>query len=251
VLTLGIDLASQPDRTAACTVAWQDGAARITHLSLGWDDAGLLDAIDGADRVGIDAPFGWPAPFVQAVAAPTWPADVPRASLVLRETDRWIHARTGKRPMSVSTDRIAYCAMRCAALLRGEPRDGSGRCVEAYPDAALRTWLPPEGRWTSYKRADGQARREHLVTDLFAGLGPAFDADGHVAACVASDDCLDALVCALVARAAALGGTHPPEDVPLARAEGWIHLPAMTLRALSDRSAAPARTPPRSPRTAA
>ena len=39
------------------------------------------------------------------------------------------------------------------------------------------------------------------------------------------DDCLDALVCALVARAAQLGRTIGPQDERLARLEGWIHLP--------------------------
>jgi hypothetical protein len=41
----------------------------------------------------------------------------------------------------------------------------------------------------------------------------------------ASDDCLDALMCALAARATALGITHPPDDPERARREGWIHVP--------------------------
>jgi len=46
-------------------------------------------------------------------------------------------------------------------------------------------------------------------------------------ACVSSDDCLDALICALVARAAAVGVTTPPTEEQQAEAEseGWIHLP--------------------------
>lgn len=46
-------------------------------------------------------------------------------------------------------------------------------------------------------------------------------------ACVESHDALDAVLCALIARAAALGLTEEPsaEDRELARAEGWIHLP--------------------------
>ena len=47
------------------------------------------------------------------------------------------------------------------------------------------------------------------------------------AACVMSDDALDALLAALIARAAALQLTFSPpaEEVELARREGWIHLP--------------------------
>lgn len=41
----------------------------------------------------------------------------------------------------------------------------------------------------------------------------------------ASDDCLDALLCALVAKACHQRRTIPPIDPVLAGVEGWIHLP--------------------------
>ncbi len=52
-------------------------------------------------------------------------------------------------------------------------------------------------------------------------------APGAREACIESDDALDALLAALIARAAALGLTVPPgaDDLELARREGWIHLP--------------------------
>jgi predicted nuclease with RNAse H fold len=211
VLTLGIDLASQPRQTAACTVDWSSGELRV---SAGWDDAALLQEFARADKVGIDAPLGWPEPFLRALAEDDWPAPgAPRQALERRATDLWIHRTTGKLPMSVSTDRIAYCAMRARVLIGAAPRDGSGRFVEAYPDAALRVWgVRGVG---SYKGPTARGRRAAIL----AALG--WDAP----ACVDSDHCLDALVCALIARAAALGLTHPPEDQRLARLEGWIHLP--------------------------
>jgi predicted nuclease with RNAse H fold len=219
VLTLGIDLASQARNTAACVVDWDH--RRVAALSLGWSDAELINAITRADKTAIDAPFGWPEPFVQALTAERWPSGPgePRTRFERRETDRWVHRETGKLPMSVSTDRIAYCAMRARVLIGDEPRDGSGRVVEAYPDASLRRWLPALWPGPSYKGPSGRERRARIVGAL------AFDLDGHERACLDSDDCLDALVCALVARAAARGETHPPEDGRLARVEGWIHLP--------------------------
>ena len=47
------------------------------------------------------------------------------------------------------------------------------------------------------------------------------------AACVASDDALDAFISSLVARAVARGKTDPPrkKQLELARQEGWIHVP--------------------------
>ncbi len=53
----------------------------------------------------------------------------------------------------------------------------------------------------------------------------------HERACIDSDDCLDALVCAIVARAAERGLTEkpPPELKDEAEREGWIHLPEATV----------------------
>jgi hypothetical protein len=54
--------------------------------------------------------------------------------------------------------------------------------------------------------------------------------------CVADeDDYLDALICALVARAAELGLTYEPKpgvESELAEVEGWIHLPDAKLGGL-------------------
>ena len=195
VLTLGIDLASQARDTGVCAMRWTGDGAEIVLLAVGaadgapLDDAWLAETAVGlrdlprADKVGVDAPFGWPAPFTTAIAAHE-PADWPlglgadRSGLVRRATDRHVWRRTGKLPLSVSTDRIAYPAMRCAGLLAwwsrhlGEPvgRAGSGLACETYPDATLRTLLGmPPGRAASYKGAAPAARARRR--DLLAALG--------------------------------------------------------------------------------
>jgi hypothetical protein len=135
--------------------------------------------------------------------------------------------------------------MRCAAILGAlqaelgdadaVARDGTGLVAEAYPDAALRCWLPDlwKPRPGSYKGAAARTRREHVVEALLDGLGGRFAVTpGQRALCVDSDDCLDALVCALLARAVDRKLTIAPEDGEqrrLARVEGWIHLPAASL----------------------
>jgi predicted nuclease with RNAse H fold len=90
--TLGIDLSAQPKETAAWFLTWRDGRAetdRIVTESL--TDAFLLELIADADRIAIDAPFGWPDGFVDAVAAwregAAWPGPE-REALRFRETDR-------------------------------------------------------------------------------------------------------------------------------------------------------------------
>ena len=239
--TLGIDLASQPRNTALCEITWDAGAARVTDLRYGkpLDDETLRAAIAGGHaKVGIDAPFGWPAAFVAALTEHErfgpWPS-IDASELANRETDRFVrdHLDGRKHPLSVSTDKIAYCAFRCARLLSGldMPRDGSGLAVEAYPDAALRCWLSgafPDGPARTYKGEPGSKRRADLVRKLLAVLGEGFTIETKWRAqCVASDDHFDALLCALIARAAERGKTIPPGDDEAAgaRVEGWIHLP--------------------------
>ena len=266
--TLGIDLASRPKRTALCVITWDGGRAEVCALAHGnWNGTPLHDellstairglwSIDGGwgDRghpvkTAIDAPFGWPEPFVQAVHAhhrlEPWPEilDNPRRRFERRATDLFVRDHAHKLPLSVSTDRIAYCAMRCAVILGDvarhvEPaevtRDGTGLVVEAYPDAALRCWLPAvwtKAREDSYKGGgeSARARRERLVSALLTELGPAFEIAAEPRqACARSDDCLDALVCALLARAASRHDTitaESSEERRVARTEGWIHLP--------------------------
>lgn len=194
----------------------------------------LLDAIVTADKVGIDAPFGWPDDFVAFVSAHQRGAPLPqceRAVLRFRETDRFVHTCTGRWPLSVASDLISVPAMRAAALLaalaeRGEPVDRAGgrRVVEVYPAAALRMW----GFTSSgYKRKEGRDVRRALVADLVDRTRGWLDLSGVRDACEASDDVLDALVATLIARAAACGLCVPVPAAMLERArrEGWIALP--------------------------
>ena len=235
MVTLGVDLASQPKRTATCLLHWERGSARVEALSIGATDADLLELFGRAAKIGIDAPFGWPAPFVRAVArysaSTVWPAaEVHR--LRFRRTDEVAREKLGRWPLSVSSDKIAITAMRAVRLLAetaatGETidRSGGGRFVEAYPAVALSLWgFPSRG----YKEAKGSAVRARLVSDLAERTADWLALSRNDwARCRASDDMLDALVAALIARAAAIGRCEPipSGDQALATEEGWIALP--------------------------
>lgn len=268
-LTMGVDLAAQPANTAVCVLRWGDGDPTVVTLTRGKDidstplddkwistrAAGLRDDDFGAKitKVGIDAPFGWPVPFLDAMAAyrtgPNWPYPIEQAThgLRLRETDRAVYARSKRWPLSVTSDRIAIPAMRCAGLLTAiaghlDPdavkRDGSGLCCEVYPDPALREWVaatPAALGRASYKKRENSETRKKLLDALLAEL-PLEDPDGRLANVAGEDDYLDALLCALVARAAELGQTYLPEErdqADLTDVEGWIHLPSRPLADLA------------------
>jgi hypothetical protein len=266
-LTMGVDLAAQPANTAACLLRWDEGGPRVEMLARGRDGqstplddkwistraAGLRKDFGEITKVGIDDPFGWPVPFLDAMAAyragPDWPWPIDHSTeeLRLRQTDRVVQKRSGRWPLSVSTDRIAIPAMRCAGLLTAIAghlgaeqvrRDGSGLCCEVYPDPALRGWVAGTsaalGR-ASYKGKDNSARRTELLGALLEQL-PLDDPGGRLDQIAAEDDYLDALICALVARAAERGRTYRPEgplEVERAAVEGWIHLPQDPLGSLA------------------
>jgi predicted nuclease with RNAse H fold len=247
VLTVGVDLAAEPVRTALATVAWNSGTAVITQLIRGADDEVILAALADADKAGIDCPLGWPAAFVtfltdhQAghVAIPggltgqQW-----RRQLAWRVTDEVVREQTGLIPLSVAADRIGHAAMRCAGLLaklasRGQPvdRGGAGAVVEVYPAASLKCWgLAYRG----YKQPRNTQALRALMDDLQAAA-PWLDPGHHQGLCQSSHDAIDAVVAALTARAAATGQATRPDDTQeaAARSEGWITLPTSPLTELA------------------
>jgi hypothetical protein len=271
-LTMGVDLAAQADDTAVCVLRWGDGNPKVISLIRSKDEFGaplddkwiwtraanLREEDFGAtiSKVGIDDPFGWPEPFLDAMAAyrsgPYWPYDIEESTeeLRLRHTDQVVRERSkghSKRaPLSVTSNLIAVPAMRCAGLLtkigrhRGVQdvrRDGKGLCCEVYPDPALREWVAGTSAAlarNSYKKADNSATRVKLLGALREQL-PLDDPNGLLEKVSKKDDYLDAFICALVARAAEVGLTYLPtsgEEARLALVEGWIHLPVGPLAEL-------------------
>lgn len=241
---LGIDLSTDPVKTWECLLESGPSGVSLCYLAGGRDDDDLLAAMSMADVTGIDCPLGWPDPFLAAIQAHSetrrWPGrNAPdtaayRRSLLLRATDLAIKAATGTNPLSVSGDRLAATAMRCALLQDVFVRDGfaidrtglSGPLVEVYPRAALWRWgLAPTG----YKGSAGHTRRGELVENLLSRLPGLRLTPADKTTMADNDDALDALVCALVALAARrdppLTVPPPPGLISRARTEGWIHLP--------------------------
>ncbi len=227
MITLGIDLSSQPDDTAACMIDWHaDGRAVARVALLQCDDATLDGLIREADAIGIDAPFGWPEAFVDAVCqwnATTWDDHAFQKNLRLRLTDQFVRATTRLTPLSVSTDRIALPAMRAMALLARHgvtDRSGDGRFFEVYPAGSLKQWDLDHQK---YKKKENLPKRRGLLAQLRAALPRLNVGDAYAD----TDHAFDALIASLTTRAAATGKTLevPADQRGVASSEGWIHLP--------------------------
>lgn len=247
---VGIDLAAQPARTGVVVLERVRGGGWCAAPVADGSDEELARLASVSDLVGVDAPLGWPAEFVEAVGAhqrfDEWPGGADRSVLTHRETDRVVAANGWGRPLSASADKLGHVAMRCALLQREwarewgrpAPRDGSGRVVEVYPAAALRSWDIESAGYKGKGDSAGQARRRVLaqIRDATASW---LNLDSVAEACCNSHDVLDALVSSLVALSAGCGLTLLPEGEKqrvLARIEGWIHVPVAPLTELAGRA---------------
>lgn len=238
MITLGIELSSQPQDTAACMIDWNDdGSAAISAPLISCDDAKLDLLIKQSQVIGIDSPLGWPQDFVEAVNHwdyAEWNTGI-RDKMRFRHTDRFVASFFKNRkfrisPLSVSTDRIA---MRAMALLKRHgvtDKSGDARFFEVYPAGSLAAWGI---RHKGYKgnKADTRKHRNEILENLrqklqLANINPDYAKTDHA---------LDALVASITARIAVLKKTLIPNssEQVLAKVEGWIHLPNRTLTSVN------------------
>jgi predicted nuclease with RNAse H fold len=238
MLVAGIDLAAEPKGTSLALIEWNNDQAKLKELFLGVDDAEILEATKGANKIGIDCAFGWPVEFFEFLTQHMNPNQKPkgidgamdwRRTLSYRETDREVRKITGRWPLSVSTDRLGLTAMRNAGLLArfqeagvNVDRSGEGTACEVYPGATLRLW----GFETSGYRTEIETRGK-LVEKLKA-QAPWLDLSSFEDQMLDSTDCFDAVIAALAARAVALGAYSKPspDQLDKAKVEGWICLPS-------------------------
>jgi hypothetical protein len=243
MVTLGIDLSASDEGTAVCAIRWKAGNAVVGVPRRGLGNGDLRELIAQASWTGIDAPFSWPLPFLDAVAEHGkrggWAEDYRSRRFQYRATDLFVTG-IARRPLSVSTDRIGVTAMRCARLLaevghdRGRRLDltGRDRVVEVYPAAALSAWgakdagFDPQGYKTGPR---AKANRRKLVEAFVRETAGWLEfPEAAQRECVERDDPLDSFIAALATRAAQLGRTREPETAEqrrLAAIEGWIHVP--------------------------
>ncbi|HET9731929.1 MAG TPA: DUF429 domain-containing protein [Acidimicrobiales bacterium] len=248
---VGIDLASQPRRTAACELVFRgdrlevrlhpdalNGAARVDDaLIKGWLD-------DERYLLGMDAPFGWPLPFAVAVGGwmdldrfgddgvdgATWLAfdcsedwDDATELLKFRLTDRYVRLYRRRlyeaggskirwpQGLSVSADRIAITAFRAAALLAGARLDRTGRTGRVIE-------VYPASALAEWELYGGESTVvANTLADAIRNGAKQWGAeavlcDGFAEHVAASADARDAVTAALTVWASITGYVSPPED---------------------------------------
>lgn len=198
---VGVDLSSDPKKTAA---VWferdhDDGVSR-GYIPGSIENEQLGPCLHG-DKVvvGIDAPFGWPRPFIRGIS--WWEMHASSAHdetavwltsfadnekwtdamelLCFRMTDRFVRLYMKNvqgdpagwpKGLSVSTNWISYTTVRLAGLLtpcEGIKRDGrSGPALEVYPAASLAAWSKVGSYKPKKKQPDKESAAKKKLEDL-------------------------------------------------------------------------------------
>lgn len=226
---VGVDLSTDPNKTGVCTL---DEGRICASLCRGPSDQHterLLKRCSDAYVVAVDVPFGWPKPFIEALAGYHIgvPFDLPRKQYQLRTTDLWVKDNFPPlQPKSVSTDKLGSTAIAGTNLLHALSKNGFrlspqevsvyAAVIEVYPAASLRAWdLRDYTKDETLRRLQeefGLAIDETTKQELLGNV-----------------HCFDALIATLTAREYASGSTFdPPEDI--LRTEGWIRIPSRTVQ---------------------
>jgi len=180
-----------------------------------------------------DAPMGWPATLGEALGDHCAGIMLPFESddLFHRETDKFVRKKLNKRPLEVGADKIARAAataLRVASTIRkntgiklrllwepGIPNETG--MIEVYPAATLLAHSFSEKGYKGNK-AEHREARSVLLKDLSEFMKFNISTD----LLVSSDDALDAVICIMAAVDFAKGTAYMPENIVVARKEGWI-----------------------------
>ena len=254
--TVGIDIAGETSPTGVCVVDWTSTDATVTDLAVAKMTLGAIADIVGAAGgqghipVGIDAPFGFPVAFSEAVVAMRTSGAPPQGDPRWRVTEHYVRAT--KNALSSVTSLITNTVSgRCFPLRYALAGPDCGDLVgyqtlifEVYPAAALVSWgvsITRTDQEMSYKTKGtaGAFARRRVIRDLLAlascdgATWLRIPKPSHRQLLEDSDDAIDALVSALVARVAGLAGRPTdPASAGLSQVaqdsvslEGWIHVP--------------------------
>jgi predicted RNase H-like nuclease len=234
---IGIDCATQSKNVGLACGDFNEGKIQIEEVLLGGRGISIVDVIAGwlsntpEALIALDAPLGWPQALGSALHrhAAGEPIHIEPNQLFRRETDLFIKRVIGKQPLDVGADRIARTA-QAALVLLDDIRKVTGRAIplawepgeatrlsaiEVYPAATL---IAHDLQAPGYKRVDGQQARQELVHKL----GEQISLPADISLLEENDDALDAALCVLAGADFLRCEVYEPNDLELARKEGWI-----------------------------
>jgi predicted nuclease with RNAse H fold len=233
---IGIDVATDPKKcffSFATLIGTNCSLINVVDGTAPEELIGLVSGINQSRAVllAIDAPLGWPAPLGDALIHHRAGAAIKAKSndVFRRKTDIFIKKQIGKQPLDVGADRIARTAHAALSLL---DKIGSQlntpiplawsrfiegvSAIEVYPAATLKACGIAS---TKYKGKDGRQTREAMLPGLEKHLNIS---ERLRSVLTDNDDALDSAVCVLAGNDFIHGRCYNPEEMNLAKREGWI-----------------------------
>ena len=233
---LGIDCATLATKTGLARAVLEDGRWHLRDAIAGTKDAppavvlAAWLAEDPGALLALDAPLGWPMDLGDALMDHRAgdPIAAPSERLFARATDHAVHARLGKMPLEVGAGWIARTARATLGLL-DEVRRATGQpiplawspdalhaaaAIEVYPAATLIAY----GHALPGYKVPGSAAR----TAVAQGWPDAVVVPPSLDLATLNADVFDAIVCVLAGVDFTQGAAFGPDDLALAKREGWI-----------------------------
>ena len=232
---LGVDCATLAAKTGLARAVRADGRWHLRDAQVGTKSAPPAAVLahwlaeDPGALLALDAPLGWPVDLGDALADHRAgdPIDALSERLFARATDHEVHARHGRMPLEVGAGWIARTARATLGLL-DEVRQATGQpiplawssdperaaAIEVYPAATL---IAHGHALPGYKVPGSPARA--AVVRAWPG---AVVVPSSLDLVALNTDAFDAIVCVLAGADFLAGAARGPDDVALARREGWI-----------------------------
>jgi predicted RNase H-like nuclease len=237
MVIIGLDCATEPQKTGLAVAEFADGHARVTQVLIGSPRKSVARTVaqylpkQGPALIALDAPLGWPRPLAEQLHdhQAGQPLDGEPNTVFRRTTDIHVQQTIGKTPLDVGADRIARTAHSALGLLQ-ELRERTRTsipllwtpkglshvgAIEVYPAATL---IAHKLRAREYKKPAQSAQRGEIIAGLRGKLQLACD----TSLLKSNADALDAVVCVLAAVDFLNDKAMLPAKVDVAFAEGWI-----------------------------
>ncbi len=234
---VGINCALNEERIGLALGYFDGKDTFIEKIAAGGLDAPVSEIVAGwisdknAALIALDAPLGWPLRLSDSLAdhKAGLPVAVPANQLFRRQTDRYVHEQIGKTPLEIGADRIARTSHSALSMLdklrviTGRPISLAWRpsfasglyAIEVFPAATLKAHgiLIP-----GYMKRDGRDARRALLNYLAWNMKLPQD----TSILKENVDALDAAICILAGTDFLLSEAMEPEDMKIAKKEGWI-----------------------------
>ena len=235
---IGIDCATDAKKVGLALCVISDGRPELREVTTGttWPaiDEQVASWATTPTLLALDAPLGWPARLGESLHAHRAGASFnhPPNAMFRRSTDDAVAQRLRKRPLDVGSDRIARTAHVALSFLERlrkrldapiplawdpSPIDAV-TAIEVYPAGTLAARNLPHSGYKGSADSASSLRRE-----LTTAIGEQLSFDAHSEAeMTRTDHALDAALCVCAGLDFLAGDAVPPEDLSLAKREGWI-----------------------------